>query len=159
MPTTYHDSMNFYGDFSYHLAVGKLNNLGQTTRPDILYAVHQVNRYSSDPRLEHGEAKMYTVKCLKASHHIGICFKLDAYNEFLCYCDTDFSGNLNKEFAATDLSTVKSRSGWIVFFAAFPIIWASKLQLQVALSTTKAKYIAMSMALCDFIPLIKLIRK
>ncbi|KAL7474665.1 hypothetical protein ACHAW6_000627, partial [Cyclotella cf. meneghiniana] len=75
---------------------------------------------------------------------------------FQCYWDTDFAGNWNREFAATDPSTAKLRSGWIVFYAACPIIWASKLQSQIALSTTKAEYIAMSMALRDVIPLMEL---
>jgi hypothetical protein len=50
-----------------------------------------------------------------------------------------------------DPSTAKSRSGWIVFYAACPVCWASKLQSQVALSTTEAEYIAMSQALRDVI--------
>ncbi len=56
-----------------------------------------------------------------------------------------------------DPSTAKSCSGWIVFYASCPVCWASKLQSQVALSTTKAEYIAMSMALIDVIPVMDLI--
>ena len=62
--------------------MGKLNYLGQTTRPDILYAVHQVAKYSSDPRLDHGEAIIYIVKYLKATCHIGLRFKLDPSKGF-----------------------------------------------------------------------------
>ena len=58
-----------------------------------------------------------------------------------------------------DPSTVKSKSGWIIFYAACPIIWASKLQSQVALSTTEAEYIAVSMALHDVILLLELIKE
>ena len=153
------DSPKFDGNFNYCSAVGKLNYLGQTTRPDIQYAVHQVAKYSSDPRLEHGEAIIYTVKYLKATCHIGLRFKPDPSKGFQCYCNADFAGNCNKEFAVTDPSTTKSRSGWVVFYAACPIIWASKLQSQVALSMTKAEYIAMSMALGDVIPLMELIKE
>jgi hypothetical protein len=46
---------------------------------------------------------------------------------------------------------------WIVFYAGCPVCWASKLQSQVALSTTEAEYIAMSMALRDVIPVMNLI--
>eukprot|EP00804_Cyclotella_cryptica_P031159 CCRYP_011766-RB/>CCRYP_011766-RB protein AED:0.29 eAED:0.29 QI:0/-1/0/1/-1/0/1/0/154 len=55
--------------------------------------------------------------------------------------------------------TRHSRSGWVVFYAACPVIWASKLPSQVALSTTEAEYIAMSMALRDVIPLMELIKE
>ena len=121
-----------------------------------MYAVHQVAKYSADPRQEHGEAIVYIVKYLKATRHIGLHFKPDASKGFQCYCDADFAGNWSKEFAETDPSTAKSRSGWVIFYARCPIIWASKLQSQVALSTTEAEYIAMSMALRDVIPIMEL---
>ena len=124
-----------------------------------MYAVHQVAKYSADPRQEHGEAIVYIVKYLKAMHHIGLCFKPDLSKGFQHYCDANFAGNWNKDFAETDQSTAKSRSGWVVFYAACPIIWASKLQSQVALSMTEAEYIAMSMALHDVIPLMELIKE
>eukprot|EP00804_Cyclotella_cryptica_P009460 CCRYP_017777-RE/>CCRYP_017777-RE protein AED:0.44 eAED:0.44 QI:0/-1/0/1/-1/0/1/0/50 len=44
-----------------------------------MYAVHQVAKYSADPRQEHGEAIVYIVKYLKATRHIGLlqarCFQ------------------------------------------------------------------------------------
>jgi hypothetical protein len=42
------DQPAFNLDFNYRSAVGKLNYLGQTTRSDIMYATHQVAKYSSD---------------------------------------------------------------------------------------------------------------
>ncbi|KAL7484400.1 LOW QUALITY PROTEIN: hypothetical protein ACHAW6_010033, partial [Cyclotella cf. meneghiniana] len=91
--------------------VGKLNYLGQTTRPNILYAAA---KHSADTRLEHGEAIVYIVKYLKATCHIGLCFNLDPSKGFQCYCNAGFAGNWNKEFAAMDPSTAKFRIGWIV---------------------------------------------
>jgi hypothetical protein len=58
-----------------------------------------------------------------------------------------------------DPSTAKSRSGWIIFHAGCPISWASKLQSQVALSTTEAEYIAMSQALRHVIPVMNLLQE
>ncbi|KAL7481171.1 hypothetical protein ACHAW6_007756 [Cyclotella cf. meneghiniana] len=52
----FHDLPKFDGNFNYRTAVGKLNYLGQTTRPDILYTVHKAAKYSTEPRVEHGEA-------------------------------------------------------------------------------------------------------
>ncbi len=37
-------------DFNYRSAVGKLYYLAQTTRPDIMYATHQIAKFSSIPR-------------------------------------------------------------------------------------------------------------
>ncbi|KAL7474252.1 hypothetical protein ACHAW6_000234, partial [Cyclotella cf. meneghiniana] len=76
------DSPKFEGNFNYRSTVGKLKYLCQTTRPDILYAVHQAAKYSADPRLEHGEAIVYIVKYLKATRHIGLRFKPDPSKGF-----------------------------------------------------------------------------
>ena len=94
---------------------------------------------------------------MKKTRHLGLKFRPSESKGFECYCNADFVGNWNKEFAQFDPSTAKSRSGWVIFYARCPIIWASKLQSQVALSTTEAEYIAMSMALRDVIPIMNLI--
>ncbi len=44
------DKPAFNLNFNYRSAVGKLNYLAQTTRPDIMYTMHQIAKYSSDPR-------------------------------------------------------------------------------------------------------------
>jgi hypothetical protein len=96
---------------------------------------------------------------LKKTHDIGIHFNPDPTKGFDCYCDANFSGNWNSHLAPNDPSTAKSCSGWIIYYAGCPIIWASKLQSQVALSTTEAEYIAMSMALRDVLPIMHLVKE
>jgi hypothetical protein len=112
-----------------------------------------------DPRQSHGEAILYLVCYLKKTCDLGLKFKPDPKKGFECYCDADFSGNWNREFAPVDPSTAKSQSGWIIFYAGCPVSWASKLQSQIALSTTNAKYIAMSQALRDVIPITNLLQE
>jgi len=73
--------------------------------------------------------------------------------------DADFASNWNKALAPYGPSTAKSRSGWIDFYAGCPVIWASKLQSMVGLSTTEAKYIALSQALRDVLPIMFLIQE
>ncbi len=124
-----------------------------------MYATHQIAKYSLDPRQSHGKAILYLVCYLKKTSDLGLKFKPDPKKGFECYCDTNFSGNWNKAFAAVDPSTAKSRSGWIIFYAGCPISWASKLQSQVAFSTTEAEYIAMSQSLCDVIPVMSLLEE
>jgi hypothetical protein len=113
-----------------------------TMRPDIVHAIHQLAKYSSNPREPHGEAVIYLICYLKKTQDLGTYFKPDRDKGFKCYCNTDFSGNWNKHLAPFDPSTAKSQSGWIVFYTGCPVIWANKLQRQVALSTTEAEYIA-----------------
>jgi hypothetical protein len=96
------DKPPFSLNFGYRSVISKLNYLAQTKRPDILYATHQLAKYSSDPREPHGEAVLYLIR------YLGTCFKPDRDKEFECYCDADFSGNWNRHLAPFDPSTAKS---------------------------------------------------
>jgi hypothetical protein len=119
------DEPAFHLNFNYRSAVGKLNYLAQTTRPDIMYATHQIAEYLSDPRQPHGEAILDLVHYLKKTGDLGLKFKPDPKKGFECYCDADFSRKWNREFAPVDPSTTKSQSGWIIFYAGYLISWAS----------------------------------
>jgi hypothetical protein len=105
---TFKDAPAFDLNFNYRSAVGKLNYLAQTTRTDIMYTTHQIAKYSSDPRQSHGEAILYLVQYLKKTCDLGLKFKPEPKKGFECYCDADFSGNWNREFAPVDPSTAKS---------------------------------------------------
>jgi hypothetical protein len=76
-----------------------------------MYAVHQIAKYSADPREPHGEAILYLVRYLKKSRELGIRFSPKPDKGFECYCDADFSGNWTSITADVDPSTSKSRSG------------------------------------------------
>jgi hypothetical protein len=102
------DKHAFNLNFNYRSAVSKLNYLAQTTRPDIMYAMHQIAKYLSDPRQSHGEAILYLVHYLKKMRNLELKFKPDPKKGFECYCDADFSGNWNREFAHVDPSPAKS---------------------------------------------------
>ena len=44
-------------------------------------------------------------------------------------------------------------------YANCPIIWCSKLQTEITLSTTESEYVALSQSLRDVIPLLDLLRE
>ena len=109
--TAHLDSPPFSGPFNYRSVIGKLNYLAQTTRPDIMFAVHSCAKYSSDPRKEHGEAVLYIAMYLKRTRTLGLKFKPNPSKGFEDYVDADFSGLWNRIEAPTDPSTAKSRAG------------------------------------------------
>jgi hypothetical protein len=49
--------------------------------------------------------------------------------------------------------SVKSCTGYVILFANCPVIWTSKLQTEITLSTMEAEYIALSQAMRDLIPM------
>jgi len=148
---------SFQPHFHYRSVIGKLNFLEKGSRPDIAYSVHQCARFSEDPKREHCDAIIQICSYLRATRTQGIILKPDPSKSLETYVDADFSGNWNASTAAHDVSTSKSRSGYVVLLAGCPIIWASKLHTQIALSTTEAEYIALSTSLRDTIPIMNLL--
>ncbi len=78
------DAPSFNLNFKYCSNVGKLNYLTQTSRGDIMYATHQIVKYSSDPRKPHGEAILYLVPHLKKAQNLDVRFKPQLDKGFEC---------------------------------------------------------------------------
>jgi len=68
------------------------------------------------------------------------------------YVDADFAGTWHQEYSELR-DCALSRTGYIITYCNCPVHWASKLQTEIALSTTESEYIALSMAARELIPL------
>ena len=156
--TKHSASEAFDGYFDYRSVIGKLNYLEKSTRPDIAHALHQCARFAASPKKEHGKAIIWLGRYLAGTKDKGLIF-LPKEQSFDCYVDADFAGNWDYKEAPDDPDTARSRTGYVINYAGCPITWASKLQTQMALSTTEAEYIALSMALRETIPLMELIQE
>ena len=95
---------------------------------------------------------------MQRTNNEGILFRPDRTRSIDTFVDASFAGEWNKEWSE-ESSSVLSRTGYIVLYVNCPIIWSSKLQTQIALSTTESEYIAFSQSLRDVIPLINLLRE
>jgi len=151
-------SASFNGHFHYRQVIGKLNYLEKNSRPDITYAVHQCARFCSDPKVEHGKAVMWIGRYLLATRDKGMILKPNG-ESFDVSVDADFTGNWDSTEAASDCDTARSRHGYIITYAGCPITWASKLQTEVALSSTESEVIGLSEALRATIPLMDLLKE
>ena len=69
-----------------------------------------------------------------------------------CHVDADYAGLWTYE-DDQDPVCVRSRTGYVMTVSGAPIHWVSKLQTEIALSTTEAEYIALSQALRELVPL------
>ena len=79
---------------------------------------------------------------------------------FDCYVDASFAGDWKPETASeTDSTSTKSRTGYVIRYAGCPILWASKLQTTISLSSTEAEVVALSSATREVIPLMRLGRE
>lgn len=142
-------------DFHMRSIIGQLNYLASTSRPEIQFAVHQCARFVADPRMSHEKAVKRIVRYLKRTRDRGIIMNVDKTKGIECFVDADFAGGYQKE-NTTNPRDCLSRTGYIIKYAGCPIVWSSKLQTTIALSTTEAEYMALSMARREVIYLINL---
>jgi hypothetical protein len=152
--TTDPDGDPMKASWAYRSVLGKLNYLTCCSRPDLSYSVHQCARFSINPKMVHERAVKRIVRYLMSTTDRGIIYEPDSTKGLECFVDADFIGNWRP--GSTDRSNCLSRTGYVITYASCPLIWASKLQTEIALSSTEAEYIALSTALREVIPLMKL---
>jgi len=145
-------------NWKYRTAVSMLSYLQNSTRPEIAMAVHQTARFSNEPMLSHEKAIVRLGRYLLDTRKRGIIYKPDCLKGLECYVDADFAGGWTQA-DASNAENVLSCTGYVIMYASCPILWVSRLQTEIALSTAEAEYIALSQALRDVILLITLIKE
>ena len=138
--------------WNYRVVVSCLNYLQAMTRPDLAYSVHQCARFCSNPKLLHEQGLKRICRYLYLTRDQGLIFKPNLKDGFKCYVDADWDGNWLKT-CPNDKTGALSRTGYIITYTNCPIVWGSKMQSLVALSTTEAELIAMSTTLREVIHL------
>jgi Reverse transcriptase (RNA-dependent DNA polymerase) len=144
--------------WNYRSIVGMLLYLASNSRPDIAFAVHQCARFSHAPRASHEIALKRICRYLKGTSDKGIIFTPTSDFGLDCYCDSDYAGLFGRENSDDPISA-KSRTGYVITLSGCPLIWVSKLQTTIALSTMEAEYQALSQSCRDLIPLRHLIQE
>jgi hypothetical protein len=145
-------------DWSYRSIIGMLGYLQGCTRPDISMAVHQCARFNAYPMLCHEKAVKRIARYLLSSSDKGIHYKPDKSRGLEVYVDADFAGG----WSSGDYHNpecVLSRTGYVIMYAGCPITWSSKLQTEIALSTTEAEYIALSQSMRETLPFMNLMQE
>ncbi len=137
--------------WNYRSVIGKLNYIANNTRPDISMAVHQCVQYCSNPKALHELAVKRIIRYLLETKDKGLILKPTTELSLDMYVDADFAGRWHKEYAEL-CDSVLSRTGYVITFCGCPVTWSSKLQTEIALSTTESEYIALSTATRDILP-------
>jgi len=80
-------------------------------------------------------------------------------NGLECWVDASHASEWSSKTAINDSSTARSRMGYLITYAGCPMHWASKMQTEIALSSTEAEYIALSQAMREVIPIMLLLNE
>ena len=140
------------GIYNYATVVGMLAYLTGHSRPELAFATSQVARFVHCPRRSHEEALERIGQYLRNTTTEGLVLRPTDILNIDCYVDADFCGLWPNE-TKLDPSCVKSRTGYAICVADCPIVWTSKLQPDIALSTMMAEYTALSMAMKEVLPI------
>ena len=138
------EEREYMSKVSYSNVVGSLMYVMVCTRPDISHAVGIVSRNMHNPGKEHWQAVKWILRYIKKTLDVGLIFEKDdmVSQHVVRYCDSDYAGDLDKR---------RSTTGYVFTLTKAPVSWKSTLQSTVALSTTKAEYMAITEAVKEAI--------
>ena len=120
----------------YASIVGGLMFAGCVTRPDIMCAIGQLSQFNSNPSSRHLMAAKRVLRYLAGTVELGITFVAPPLDPEV-FSDANWAGNEDNR---------RSTTGYIVMFNGGAIVWQSRLQPTVALSTMEAEYMALAEA-------------
>ncbi|KAG3192199.1 hypothetical protein PC128_g10617 [Phytophthora cactorum] len=121
----------------YRSLIGCLLYIATCTRPDVAYIVTQLSRFLDNPGQQHWKAAIRVLRYLKSTKEYGIIY--DANNgkvKLEAFTDADWGSNLDDR---------RSVSGIMVLIGGAPVVFKSKYQCTVALSSAEAEYMALSL--------------
>ena len=118
----------------YCALVGKCMYIATCTRPDISYAVRELARYMSNYGQQHYDAAKHLLRYLQGTRSRGLVYGQtpNLYPLFRAFSDSDWAMSKGR----------RSVSGFIIKCASAPIVWSSKQQAIVTLSSCKAEYLS-----------------
>jgi hypothetical protein len=124
----------------YRTVLGKLGYLATRTRPDLCFAVGQVQQHAADFRMVHARAVDRILRYLAGTKRFGLRFDLDAIwapegekvqqQQVAVYTDSDF---------ASDSSDRKSIAGYAVMMNGALLSWRSRKIAHVTRSTEESE--------------------
>jgi hypothetical protein len=132
----------------YSALVGSLLYLAVCTRPDLSHAVNMLARFIASPKLQHWQAAKGVLRYLRGTADLGVRYLRDG-GDLLGYSDADYAGDPIKR---------RSTSGYLFMNAGGAVVWGSKIQQTVAVSTCEAELIAGARAIKEALSLRKLWR-
>jgi hypothetical protein len=116
----------------YRSTIGRLLYV-KTLRPNIMQAIGLVSRFQSVPKETHVQGVKIILRYLKGTLDFGLWYSRSKDFTLTIYATVDLVGSSSDK---------KSSSGGAFFLGNFLVLWLSKKQTSISLSTSEAEYIA-----------------
>ena len=132
--------------------------LASNTRPDISFAVHQCSWFIHITKASHKTAVKRIFRYIQGTKDNVLLFNPFKKLVVDCYDDADFAGLWGHENPQAPICG-RSRTGFVVTFANCPLLWVSKLQTEIAISTINSEYVEFSHSVRALLTLKSLIKE
>ena len=132
----------------YQSIVGSLLYASIAVRPDIAQTVGAVLKFNSCPTEVHLTTIKPILHYLKGTRNLGLLYKKSDDNNLIGFSDADWAKDKDNRYSTT---------GNLFVMSGGAISWLSRRQPEVALSTTEAEYIALSITTQEVIWLRRLL--
>ncbi|KAE8907367.1 Retrovirus-related Pol polyprotein from transposon TNT 1-94 [Phytophthora fragariae] len=140
----------------YRSVVGSLMYLMMGSRPDLAYLVRECSQYLENPGILHWRAAKRGIRYLQETLDWGIRLggeqwtdqELDRHLE--AFADADFANRTDDR---------NSVAGYLTKFCGSTISWCSQTEKTVALHTTEAEYMALSLLVQEVIHLRQMLKE
>ena len=110
------------------------------TWPNITYAVTKLSQFAANPSQDHLNKVMYILHYLVGTSNYALVYDGINGKGFEAYADSDWASNS---------ATLKYSTGYLINLASSVFSWNSRVQKTIALSSTEAKYMALSDTSCQ----------
>jgi hypothetical protein len=117
----------------YLSAIGALMYLANCTRPDIVFSVNLLSRYSSAPTRRHWNGVKHVLRYLRGTTDIGLFYSKGSNSQLVGYVDAGFLSDPHKG---------RSQTGYLFTCGSTAISWRSVKQTLVATSSNHSEIIA-----------------
>ncbi|CAM8984117.1 unnamed protein product [Rhodiola kirilowii] len=117
----------------YASAVGSIMYAQVCTRPDIAYAVGVLERYQSNPGIDHWKAAKKVLRYLQGTKDYMLMYRRTDNLKVIGYSDSDYGGCIDSR---------KSTSGYVFMLANGAVSWRSAKQTLTATSTMEAELVS-----------------
>lgn len=123
--------------------IGCLIYAAITSRPDLCAAVNYLSQFQCCATDEHWSHLKRVLRYIKATLNLHLIYVRDQRADILCgFADADWAGDINDR---------KSVSGHVFKVFGATVSWSTRKQKAVALSSTEAEYVSLSLASCEVI--------
>ena len=119
-----------------------MSYLESITRPDKSFDVHQCDRFTHNTKESHKTDVKRICQYLQSNKYNGLVFNTPNILVVNWYNDTDFVGLWGYGKPQDPISD-RIRTEFVVTFSNFPLLYVSKIQTHIYLSTLHYEYVAL----------------